>query len=59
MFKVRRMPIDLAEMGSENTVLSPCFGRCCTLSYHDLNIVASADSSCDKAKSISEVSRVT
>lgn len=59
MFKVRHMLIDLTEMGSENTALSPCFGSCCTVSYHDLNTVASADTSCDKARSTSEILRVT
>ena len=53
------MLIDLAEMGSENTALSPCFSSCCTVSYHDLNIVASADISCDEARPISEILRVT
>jgi len=59
VFKVRHMLIDLAEMGSENTALSPCFRSCCTARYCDLNIMVCADTSCEKARSISEVLRVT
>lgn len=59
MFKVRHKLIDLAETGLENTALSPCFRICGTVNYRDLNIAARADPSCEKARSISEILRVT
>lgn len=59
MLKVRHILIDVAETGSKNTTFTPCFRNCCTVSYCDLNIVAFADTSCDKAKSILEILRVT
>lgn len=59
MLKVRDILIDVAEMGSKNIALTPCFRNCCAVSYCDLNIVASADTSCDKAKSILDILRVT
>lgn len=57
LFKFRHMLVDLAGMGSVNIALSPCF-RSCTVSYHELNIMASADTSRDEPRSISEIVRV-
>lgn len=48
------MLIDLAEMG-RRIQLSPGFRSYCTVSYHDLNIAACADTLYEKARSISEV----
>lgn len=59
MLKVRHILIDVAETGSKNTAFTPCFRNCCAVSYCGLNIVAFADTSCDKAKSILEILRVT
>lgn len=59
MFMVRHTLVDLAEMGSGNTALSPCFRSSCTVSYRDLNIAACADTSFENARSTSEVLRMT